>query len=189
MPFVATVSGSPVPASRTLSLVEYAGRKLMTRGFEVGLINVRDLAADALFSANPRALAVESALATITKADAVVIATPVYNASYTGVLKAFLDLLPQLGLRGKSVLPLATGGSLAHVLSLDYALRPVLSCLGASHVVSSFFILDEWIGFDDAGMACLVREAEERLNSVIEELADSVSWRRSGAMLAAGSTV
>src|SRR5918912_82296 len=47
------------------------------------------------------------------------------KAAYTGLLKAFLDLLPQYALGGKTVLPLVTGGTPAHVLTVDYALRPV----------------------------------------------------------------
>jgi pyruvate-ferredoxin/flavodoxin oxidoreductase len=46
---------------------------------------------------------------------------------------AFLDLLPQLGLTGKAVLPLAVGGSIAHVLAIDYGLRPVLCSMAAEH--------------------------------------------------------
>ncbi|WP_279379314.1 NAD(P)H-dependent oxidoreductase [Bordetella bronchiseptica] len=69
-------------------------------------------------------------------------ATPVFKASYSGLLKAFLDVLPQFALAGKSVLPLATGGSVAHVLSVDYALRPVLQSMGARHVIQGFFLAE-----------------------------------------------
>ena len=57
----------------------------------------------------------------------VIVATPIYKAAYSGLLKVFLDLLPAEALRGKTVLPLASGGSVAHLLALDYALKPVLS--------------------------------------------------------------
>jgi len=72
-----------------------------------------------------------------------VVATPIYKAAYSGLLKIFLDVLPQFGLREKVVFPLATGGTVAHVLALDYALRPVLSSLDPVHVVSGLFILDK----------------------------------------------
>jgi FMN reductase len=75
----------------------------------------------------------------VAEADAIVIATPVYKASYTGILKAFLDLLPQDGLKDKLVLPLATGGSQSHLLALDYALRPVLQALDARQVFTSIY--------------------------------------------------
>jgi FMN reductase len=73
------------------------------------------------------------------------VATPVYKASYSGLLKSWLDLMPQFGLTGKAVLPLATGGSAAHALALDYALRPVLTSMDARHVVNGFLVLDRFI--------------------------------------------
>ena len=73
-------------------------------------------------------------------ADAIVVATPVYQAAYSGLLKVFLDLLPQFAFRGKAVLPIVTGGSPAHVLAVDYALRPVLANLGAAHIGQGWFV-------------------------------------------------
>ena len=96
---------------------------------------------------------IRCALALVEDADAVVVATPVYKASYTGILKAFLDLLPQDGLAGKLVLPLATGGSQSHMLALDYALRPVLAALSARFILPSIYATSdqlEWI--EDSGL-------------------------------------
>ncbi len=63
-------------------------------------------------------------------ADGVVIGIPVYKAAHSGQLQALLNLLPQCALECKTVLPLATGGSTAHVLAIDYELRPALTSLG-----------------------------------------------------------
>jgi len=57
----------------------------------------------------------------------------------------FLALLPQFALRDKVVLPFALGGTVAHVLSLDYALRPVLSSLDPHHIVAGLFVLDKHV--------------------------------------------
>ena len=111
-----------------------------------------------------------SAADTIAQADGVVVATPVYKASYTGLLKAFLDLLPENALAGKVVLPLVTGGTIGHLLAIDYALRPVLTALGADHVVQGRFLLDADIVRGDPGDAYLLPEAERRLTD---------RWRRS----------
>ncbi|MDQ0896682.1 NAD(P)H-dependent oxidoreductase [Paenibacillus sp. V4I7] len=62
------------------------------------------------------------------------------EASYTGVLKAFLDLLPQKGLECKVVLPLAVGGTISHLLAIDYALKPVLSALGARNILQGVYV-------------------------------------------------
>jgi FMN reductase len=51
-----------------------------------------------------------------------------------------LVILPQFALAGKAILPIATGGSVAHVLALDYGLRPLLQSMGARHIVQSHFI-------------------------------------------------
>jgi FMN reductase len=103
-----------------------------------------------------------------------VVATPVYKASYSGALKTFIDLLPQLGFAGKVVLPLATGGTPAHVLMIDYALRPVLMSLGAAHVVSGLFLLDKLLQRIDGGGLSIELQLECRLNAVVDELASAV---------------
>lgn len=79
-------------------------------------------------------------LAKVARAQAIVVATPIYKAAYSGVLKLFLDLLPQTAFKGKTVLPMATGGSPNHAGVPDYAPQPVLqslvlttSCRGVCH--------------------------------------------------------
>lgn len=89
----------------------------------------------------------------LAEADGVIIATPIYKASYSGLLKMYLDQLPQFAFAGKAVMPLATGGSLAHVLALDYALRPVVQSMGARHIVQSHFVVESDIIVGDAGMS------------------------------------
>jgi FMN reductase len=100
----------------------------------------------------------------------VVIATPIYKAAYSGALKAFLDLLPQFGLTGKVVLPLATGGSLAHVLAIDYALRPVLSSLNPLHVVTGLFVLDKLLERTDDGLV-IEPDLSKRLDLIVADFA------------------
>ena len=56
-----------------------------------------------------------------------------------------LDLLPERALEGKVVLPLATGGTVAHLLAVDYALKPVLSALKAQEILHGVFADDSQI--------------------------------------------
>ncbi|WP_256105928.1 NADPH-dependent FMN reductase [Streptomyces sp. ODS05-4] len=142
MPSVLALSGSPSAGSRTALVADHALRRLARDGHRVRHLAVRDLPAADLLAGRAAGAPLGDALAAVAEADGVIVATPVYKAAYTGLLKAFLDLLPQTGFAGKAVLPLATGGSLAHLLTIDYALRPVLSALGARHVVSGCFVLD-----------------------------------------------
>lgn len=136
------LSGSPSASSRSASLLRLAQGRLRQAGHDVDAISLRDLPAAALLSADARDPALRAALDAVARADAVIVSTPIYKAAYSGLLKTFLDLLPQDGLRGRTVLPLATGGSLAHLLALDYALRPVLSALGARDVLDPVFATD-----------------------------------------------
>jgi len=122
----------------------------------------------------------------VAQADGIVVSTPIYKASYTGVLKSFLDLLPQFGLAGKVVLPVATGGTLAHVLAIDYGLRPVLLALAAQHVVSGLFILDKLIERQAGGDVRLESEIQARLDLVVADFA--LSLRRLQAAVAVAGT-
>jgi len=178
--YVAVISGSPAPASRTLALARHVGAHLTRDGAEVRYVDVRDLPADDLLSARPRSLETQSACALVQGASGIVLVTPVYNAAYSGVLKAFLDLLPQFSLRGKVALPLAVGGTVAHMLIIDYALRPVLASMGAGHVLGGVFLLDSWIRQHDSGALFIDREALGRLEQSLDELGRAVHWQAVG---------
>nr|WP_315250147.1 NADPH-dependent FMN reductase [uncultured Duganella sp.] len=143
------VSGSPAVPSSTGRLLDHVGDKLAALGHRHSKLQVRDLPAKALLHADFADLNLKRAVAAVAEADAIVIATPIYKASYTGVLKAFLDLLPQDGLKDKLVLPLATGGSQSHMLALDYALRPVLHALDARQVFTSIYATSQQLTWSD----------------------------------------
>jgi len=70
---------------------------------------------------------VEQALQQVAAADLLIVATPIYKASYTGLLKYFLDFLDQYALVDVPVLLAATGGSDRHALVIDHALRPLFA--------------------------------------------------------------
>jgi FMN reductase len=174
MSLIVTLSGSPASASRTQQLATQVGAAIAARGFEVEAINVRDLPAEDLLYARADSPALQRALGLVERARGLVVFTPVYKASYTGVLKTFLDLLPQFGLGGKVVLPLVTGGTLAHVLAIDYALRPVLSSLTALHVVNGLFILDKLLERRADGGLDVDAAVRARLDASVAEFVTSV---------------
>jgi FMN reductase len=166
------LAGSPSSPSRSTRLLHYTGEQLALLGHRTHGLQVRDLPATALVQADFGHAGLIAARALVADADALVIATPVYKAAYSGVLKAFLDLLPQDGLKGKLVLPLATGGSQSHMLALDYALRPVLSALGARHVLPSVYATDAQVLWTaDEGLA-LDADIARRINEGVETLAE-----------------
>lgn len=175
MAYVLAIAGSPSHPSRTYSLLEDATHRLQQHGIETEILSVRDIAAEDLAYGRYDSPALERPKALIEKADGLIIATPIYKASYTGVLKAFLDLLPQKALAGKVILPLATGGTIAHYLSIDYSLKPVLSELGARSYISTVYAIDKQIQRLEDGGIQLDDEIEQRLNLSIQELASAVT--------------
>jgi FMN reductase len=164
------LAGSPSAPSRSTRLLQHAGEKLALLGHRHSKIDVRNLPATALLHADFKDAGIQAALSQIEQASAVVIATPVYKAAYSGILKAFLDLLPQFGLTGKLVLPLATGGSQSHMLALDYALRPVLSSLNPRHVLPSIYATDAQVIWDEKSGLALDRMIEARVQEGIDQL-------------------
>lgn len=169
MALIAVISGSPSPSSRTMLLCRHVAARLAAEGFEVEMIDIRTLPAADLVAGNMEAPRIREAAGLVERAQGLVIATPVYKAAYSGVLKTFLDLLPQFALAGKTVMPLATGGSLAHVLSIDYALRPVLASMGARHVVNGFFFIDKQLERVDPDGLRIETQAEERFEPLLKD--------------------
>jgi FMN reductase len=140
MKHVLALSASPSPNSKTARLVDDLLEHLQSDTCDVRHIRLCQLDAKALMEANAREASVSDLVAAMKEAHGLIIATPIFKASFSGLLKVALDLLPQYGLVGKVVLPIATGGSLAHLLALDYGLRPVLQSMGARHIVQSHFV-------------------------------------------------
>ena len=168
------LAGSPSTPSRSTRLLHHVGERLAFLGHRYVKLHVRDLPAQALVHADFGDTELKIAREQVAQADAVVIATPVYKAAYSGILKAFLDLLPQDGLNGKLVLPLATGGSQSHMLALDYGLRPVLSALDAKHVLPSIYATDQQINWSAEQGLTLDPAIAKRVSDGIENLSNSL---------------
>ena len=166
------IQGSPSASSRSGSLLALAQSRLQGVASTAHAIAVRELPAQALLHAQFDHPLIRQALAEVAQAQVVLIATPIYKAAYSGLLKAFLDLLPQDALRGKTVLPLATGGSIAHLLALDYALKPVLSALGARDILDPVFATDAQIPRHETLGYAPGPEVVERVDLALQTLID-----------------
>ncbi|CAL9353922.1 NADPH-dependent FMN reductase [Streptomyces werraensis] len=177
MATILSVSGSPSATSRTARLLRHLDQRLVAQGHEVVPLDVRTLPPEALLHADFRHPAIAEATALFQRADGVVIGTPVYKAAYSGLLKALLDLLPQYALTGKTVLPLATGGTTAHVLAIDYALRPVLNSMGPAHITPGWFTLDKEITVGDDGALTVAPAAAEALAQVTDQFSRALGGR------------
>ncbi|TXT33371.1 MAG: FMN reductase, partial [Comamonadaceae bacterium] len=164
---VLLIAGSPSERSRSAALLDAVAQRLEFRGVQVERLQIRDLSPQALILADFGHPSISHALGRVAKASVVVVATPVYKAAYSGVLKVFLDLLPQTALQGKTVLPLATGGSPHHMLALDYALRPVLQSLAAKHILPGIYATDSQVAVSPEGAYEVNADIGQRLDDAV----------------------
>jgi FMN reductase len=169
---IVALAGSPSVESRTVGLLRHIAGGLA--GHDVQVVSVRALPAEALLGANAADPAVAEVVKQVLDADGLIVASPVYKAAYSGVLKTFLDLLPHGALAGKAVLPLLTGGAPVHALAVDYALRPVLTALGAGHVVPGLFLIDKQIERTPDGVV-LAQDVQATVDAAVGGLTAALS--------------
>lgn len=174
MSHILTIAGSPSSTAKSSAILDFAHRLAKRQHAHTHVIRVRDLPAEDLLHANLNSVAIQSANMLVDQAEGIIIATPVYKAAYAGILKAFLDLLPQDALCGKTILPLATGGSPAHLLAVEYALNPVLSALGAAHILRGVYATDSQIQFAHGGELQLEEAISQHLQESVCELIAAV---------------
>ncbi len=170
MSVILLISGSPSTPSRSGALLEYAAERLGAEGLPCELISVRDYPAEDLILGKYDSPAFELTKRLVERARGLIVATPVYKAAYTGALKTLLDILPTQALRNKTVLPIATGGSLAHLLVLDYALKPVLGALGASDILQGLYVTDGQIRLGHKDDLFIDEEIRRRFDRELESL-------------------
>jgi FMN reductase len=165
------ISGSPSRQSKSRRLLVHAVERLARDGISAITLDLADLPADDLLG-RTRTAAIESALASVLAARLLIVGTPVYRASYSGLLKVFFDLLPQDALAGKVAIPIATGAGAAHHLVVDHALRPLLASVGALVVSTGIYGTDAQFSADGAHDALTTRvdraveEAQEVMSHV-----------------------
>ena len=75
-------------------------------------------------------------------ADLLVVGSPTYKGSYTGLLKHFFDLLDPTSLRGKPVILTATGGGERHSLVVEHQLRPLFGFFEAFALPTAIYAVD-----------------------------------------------
>ena len=167
---ILTLAGSPSSRSRSSALLRHAIQRLAQRGLGVREAGLRDIPAEELIEGHYASPAAAALRRRVDAADAVLISTPVYKASFAGGLKAVLDLLDEKALADKIVLPIATGGSPAHLLALEYSLKPVLSALGARHILAGVYATDKQVHFDEDGLVHIDDDVRRRLDDAVDRV-------------------
>jgi FMN reductase len=136
------VVGNPKLGSRTAAAAVAVAESVLGAGGEVTLIELAELASG-LFAWGGAEIA--DAKAAVLSSDLVVVASPVYKASITGLLKAFLDHFGRDELGARAVVPLMVGAAPIHALAVESQLRPVLIEIGASCPTRGLFIMESQI--------------------------------------------
>lgn len=138
--------GNPKPNSRTLDIARQLAKAVSPRiaTHEIDLAHHSGALFD--WSSDEISRLVDE----VRSSRILIVASPTYKGAYTGLLKAFLDRIPENGLASVCVIPLMTGGSAAHSLAPDVTLRPLLAILGATIAGQSLYVNMEQ--FDQVGL-------------------------------------
>lgn len=167
-------AGLGMPSSTRLlgdRLVESTVAVLREAGEEVDVqvVEVRSFAkaaVDALLNGFPSAK-LREALDQVIHADGLVVVTPTFQGSYSGMFKTFMDLIEEGDLAGVPVILAATGGTERHQLVLDYALRPLFSYLRATPTATSVYAAGSDFGAGAAGLDRRIQAAGRELATLI----------------------
>ncbi|MBJ7330989.1 MAG: NAD(P)H-dependent oxidoreductase [Solirubrobacteraceae bacterium] len=148
---VLSVIGNPRAESRTHGIARTLSAEIArVLDAETGEVDLAPYGSRVLdFDDHAVAAEVDRVLA----ADVLVVASPTYKATYSGLLKAFLDRVGTGALTGSAV-PVLLGGAPNHTLAVDTHFTPLLQELGAATPTRGLFVLEsELSGFDDAAAA------------------------------------
>ncbi|MEO9323517.1 NAD(P)H-dependent oxidoreductase [Nocardioides sp. C4-1] len=143
---VTVVVGNPKPQSRTRQAASLLAEQVAGRAPD-HVVDVADLGVGLLGWGDP---AVTAARETVAASGLVVVASPTFKATYTGLLKLFLDQFEGgTGLAGVVAVPLMLGAAPVHAMAGELHLRPLLAELGATVPAPALFCLDKTFADDD----------------------------------------
>jgi FMN reductase len=180
------ISGSASANSRTKAIIAATTQRIAQEagGAEVHLISIGDLVPYLGIAAREGAPApVAEALRLIETADLLIVGSPVYKGSYTGLLKHLIDLVEYTALAGVPVGLIATGGSDKHALVVEHHMRPLFGFFSARTLPTGLFITDKAI-VDGVIEDPLTRARAEQL---IREAVDAVKAAQNAQSAASAS--
>jgi FMN reductase len=142
---IAIVVGNPKPQSRTLTVAQTVATAAAAAS---GLSAAADIVTIDLAEYGPElfdwsSTRVKEAAAALSGSSLAVIASPTYKATYTGLLKAFLDWFGQTGLAGVTAVPVMVGAGATHALAVEVHLRPLLVEIGATIPTRGLYVLED----------------------------------------------
>ena len=169
MSSIGIVVGNPKPRSRTLGVAEAvagaAAGAVGLEGAERVTVDLADYGPQLFDWSSP---AVKEAVAAVRGCRLVVAASPTYKASYTGLLKSYLDWFSTTDLSGVTVVPLMVGAGPQHALAVEVHLRPVLVELGATLPTRGLYVLESQLDDLDGVVRGWLAEAGPQLRATVE---------------------
>jgi FMN reductase len=170
MSSIGIVVGNPKPRSRTLTVArEVAGAAAAAAQLEGDVVEV-DLAELAPRLFDWTAPDVREAVDRIGGTTLLVVASPTYKATYTGLLKSFLDWYGTTGLSGVTTVPVMVGAGAAHALAVEVHLRPVLIEIGATIPTRGLYVTEDQLDEVSAVVEEWLVEAGPLLRSSVGSL-------------------
>lgn len=168
------INASPEPRSRSGALLAAARQQLTALGHAPRQLCIADLPSASLLSQSAQEGAIRLAIQSVSQAQAVVIAAPVLQTAFSGLLKVFLDVLPPYALQSKTVLLLATGVQKGHAATLAQTIAPVLQSLAAERSVPGVYAQDHQVTLLPEGASYVVhQELQQRLDEALQALLQS----------------
>ncbi|MFJ4107333.1 CE1759 family FMN reductase [Oerskovia enterophila] len=172
---VVAVTGGVSFPSTTRALTDLLLDKTVARLTAAGVavdartVEIREHAQDVATATvvGMRSEELELALKTVEQADLLVVASPVFRGSYSGIFKSFFDLVDSLAMVDKPVLLAATGGTARHTLVIDQALRPLFSFMGDLIVPTGVFASKEDWTIELFPMPWLDERAERAVGQLV----------------------
>lgn len=187
MKLVVVSAGLSVPSSTRLLADRLAAATAGRAPGPVDLrvVELRDLAVEIAhnFTNGFPGRALSAAIDDVTSADGLIVVTPVFSASYSGLFKSFFDVLDKDALAGKPVLIGATGGTGRHSLVLEHALRPLFAYLRAVVVPTGVYAASEDWGAE--GLSERIERAAGELLALMTALTVSSASASASASVAA----
>lgn len=182
VPHIVGFSGSAHRPSRTRALVESVIQHVSgDRPVDATVFDLVDVGTNIGFSRRqdlPQEL--QDILNAIEKADALVVGSPVYKGSYTGLFKHVIDFIDPAALAGKPVVLAATGGGHGHALVVEHQLRPLFGFFSALTIPTALYAADsefaDGVPADEKLRARIIRAAHE-----LERALDLASGQSSAA--------
>jgi len=172
---IVLVVGNPKPGSRTLTVgravADQVGRMCATQ-HHVTTLDLVDIGHDLL---NSKSATVLQALRTVQDADLLVVASPTYRGTYSGLLKLFFDQANSHEFRGRPAIPVMIGGDRRHALAVEVLLRPLLVEVGAVIPTRGLFVCESDLESLDQLVESWSREATAALTPHMFESPDSTA--------------